>query len=141
MIFIFFKDIIKKSASRHVMQCRPLTIHILYLFSCSYSQERVVAAHRRHDISDSLWELLKPHLPGREGAKGVATRDNRLFINAFFGFYELVLHGATCRRTMATEKTNIADFADGGTMGFGKSFLKSFPPLEFNPLETVGFSF
>ena len=24
--------------------------------------------------------------------------DNRLFINAFFGFYELVLHGATCRR-------------------------------------------
>ena len=27
--------------------------------------------------------------------------------------------------TMATGKTNIADFADGGTMGFGKSFLKS----------------
>ena len=44
----------------------------------------MVPAHRLHDISDSLWELLKPHLPGREGAKGVTARDNRLFINAFF---------------------------------------------------------
>lgn len=26
------------------------------------------AAHRRHDISDELWELMKPDLPGREGA-------------------------------------------------------------------------
>lgn len=85
----------------------------------------MVAVHRRHDISDRLWELLKPHLLGREGAKGVAARDNRLFINAFFGFYELVLHDAICRRTMATGKTNIADFADDGTMGFGKIFLKS----------------
>ncbi len=23
--------------------------------------------HRRHDISDKVWELLEPHLPGREG--------------------------------------------------------------------------
>ena len=83
----------------------------------------MVPAHRLHDISDSLWELLQPYLPGREGAKDVTVRDNRLFINAFFGFYEPVLHGATCHRTMATGKTHIADFADGGTMGFGKSFL------------------
>ena len=44
----------------------------------------MVPAHRLHDISDSLWELLKPYLPGRKGAKGVAARDNRLFINAVF---------------------------------------------------------
>ena len=44
----------------------------------------MVPAHRLHDISDSLWELLKPYLPGREGAKDVTARDNRLFINAFF---------------------------------------------------------
>ena len=44
----------------------------------------MVSAHRFHDISDSLWELLKPYLPGREGAKDVTVRDNRLFINAFF---------------------------------------------------------
>ena len=44
----------------------------------------MVPAHRRHDISDSLWELLKPHLPGHEVVKGVTARDNRLFINAVF---------------------------------------------------------
>ncbi len=25
------------------------------------------ASHRRHDISDKVWELLAPHLPGRKG--------------------------------------------------------------------------
>jgi len=41
-------------------------------------------AHRRHDISDRVWNLLEPHLPGREGAWGGKARDNRLFINAIF---------------------------------------------------------
>jgi transposase len=41
-------------------------------------------AHRRYDISDSVWELLEPHLPGREGSWGGVARDNRLFINAVF---------------------------------------------------------
>ena len=43
-----------------------------------------VAAHRRHDLSDSMWELLEPRLPGREGAWGGKARDNRQFINAVF---------------------------------------------------------
>jgi transposase len=38
--------------------------------------------HRRHDISDQVWELLAPHLLGREGAWGGNARDNRLFIDA-----------------------------------------------------------
>ncbi|PTY02772.1 IS5 family transposase [Verrucomicrobia bacterium LW23] len=41
-------------------------------------------SHRRHDISDSIWALLEPRLPGREGAWGGQARDNRLFINAVF---------------------------------------------------------
>jgi transposase len=41
-------------------------------------------AHRRHDISDAVWNLLEPHLPGRVGAWGGKARDNRLFINAVF---------------------------------------------------------
>ena len=41
-------------------------------------------AHRRHDISDKVWALLEPHLPGREGAWGGVAKDNRLFINAVF---------------------------------------------------------
>ena len=39
-------------------------------------------AHRRHDISDHVWELLEPHLSGRKGSWGGIAKDNRLFINA-----------------------------------------------------------
>lgn len=42
------------------------------------------ASHRRHDISDQVWRLLEPHLPGREGVWGGIAKDNRLFINAVF---------------------------------------------------------
>lgn len=41
-------------------------------------------AHRRHDISDKLWELLSPHLPGGSGSVGRPASDNRLFINVVF---------------------------------------------------------
>ena len=44
----------------------------------------MIAAHRRHDISDHIWEILAPHLPGREGVRGATARDNRLFLNAVF---------------------------------------------------------
>ena len=42
------------------------------------------ASHRRHDISDEVWTVLEPHLPGREGLWGGIANDNRLFINAVF---------------------------------------------------------
>ncbi|OTA13967.1 transposase [Xenorhabdus vietnamensis] len=41
-------------------------------------------AYRRHDISDHVWNLLEPHLPGRKGNWGRVAYDNRLFINAVF---------------------------------------------------------
>ena len=40
--------------------------------------------HGRHDISDKVWALLEPHLPGRKGVWGGVAKDNRLFINAVF---------------------------------------------------------
>jgi transposase len=39
-------------------------------------------AHRRHDISDRVWELIEPHLLGRKGTWGGNAHDNRKFINA-----------------------------------------------------------
>jgi len=41
-------------------------------------------AHRRHDITDRIWNILDPHLPGRSGVWGGNAKDNRLFINAVF---------------------------------------------------------
>jgi len=43
-----------------------------------------MASHRRHDISDKLWVLISPHLPGSMGHVGRPSPDNRLFINAVF---------------------------------------------------------
>jgi transposase len=39
-------------------------------------------AHHRHDISDEIWGLLSPHLPGQKGDWGGIAKDNRKFINA-----------------------------------------------------------
>ena len=41
-------------------------------------------AHRRHDISEAVWQKLEPYLPGREGAWGGRAQDNRQFLNAVF---------------------------------------------------------
>jgi transposase len=38
----------------------------------------------RHDISDSVWALLEPHLPGQEGQWGGIAEDNRRFLNGVF---------------------------------------------------------
>ena len=40
--------------------------------------------HRRHDISDNVWERLEPFLLGRKGTWGGNARDNRQFINESF---------------------------------------------------------
>ena len=42
----------------------------------------MAAAHRRHDMSDDVWERLRPHLPGGEGKRGRPAQDNRRFIDA-----------------------------------------------------------
>ena len=44
----------------------------------------VAPAHRRHDISDRVWEILELLLPGGKGKTGRPAQDNRRFINAVF---------------------------------------------------------
>ena len=39
---------------------------------------------RRHDISDEMWAIIEPHLPGQKGQWGGIAKDNRKFINAVF---------------------------------------------------------
>ena len=44
----------------------------------------LMAAHRRHDISDRAWANIEKLLPGSKGSVGRPSVDNRLFINAVF---------------------------------------------------------
>lgn len=36
----------------------------------------------RQELSDEIWVLLEPHLPGKVGDPGRTGRDNRLFVEA-----------------------------------------------------------
>jgi transposase len=38
--------------------------------------------YHRHDISDRVWAVLEPLLPGRAGTWGGVAEDNRRFLNA-----------------------------------------------------------
>ena len=60
-------------------------------------------SHRRHDISDKIWEQLSPCLPGRDGAWGGKARDNRQFINAEL----LILRTGTPWRDLPPETSAI----------------------------------
>ncbi|NLM86208.1 MAG: IS5/IS1182 family transposase, partial [Clostridiales bacterium] len=40
----------------------------------------MTAAYHRHDMSDSVWTLLEPNLPGQRGQWGGIAQDNRRFI-------------------------------------------------------------
>jgi len=44
----------------------------------------VKPTYQRHDISDDVWNMISPHLPGQRGQRGKPSNDNRIFINAVF---------------------------------------------------------
>ena len=69
------------------MSCR-FSKDMLYLNFCLTNSNKGVLIcpndHRRHDISDAIWSILEPQLPGRKGSWGGVATNNRLFINAVF---------------------------------------------------------
>ena len=65
----------------------------------------MTAAHRRHDMTEDVWERLKPHLPGGEGQRGRPAHDNRRFIDAVYWILRTGLLGAVCPRTTGTGRT------------------------------------
>jgi transposase len=80
---------------------------------------------RRHDITDRVWELLEPHLPGREGVWGGKAKDNRQFINAVFW---ILRTGAPWRDLPAEYgdwKIPIDGLSVGVMRGYGRSCWSS----------------
>jgi transposase len=45
---------------------------------------KIIKEQNRHDISDAVWNILRPLLPGEGGYWGGVAKDNRKFINAVF---------------------------------------------------------
>lgn len=79
---------------------------------------------QRHDISDAVWSLLEPHLPGQRGQWGGIAQDNRRFINGVFW----VLRTGAPWRDLPPFYGNgvpcISVSADGVTRGSGKNCWK-----------------
>ena len=44
----------------------------------------MTAHYHRHDISNEVWDLIEPLLPGQPGQWGGIAKDNRRFMNAVF---------------------------------------------------------
>ena len=63
--------------------------------------------NRRHDISDRVWNILAPLLPGGPGKVGRPAQDNRRFSNAVFRVL----------RTGAPWRDLPPDYGDGGAVG------------------------
>jgi len=82
-------------------------------------------AHRRHDISEKLWKLLEPNLPGSKGSVGSPP----LLITAcsstqYFGYYAPERRGGIYHQTSVIGKMYNVDFADGVTVEYGKNYWK-----------------
>ena len=79
---------------------------------------------QRHDISDAVWSLLEPHLPGQRGQWGGIAQDNRRFIN---GVFWILRTGAPWRDLppfYGKWGACISGSADGVTRGSGKNCWK-----------------
>lgn len=82
-------------------------------------------AHRRHDISDRVWEHIQAHLPGKKRGALVARTETTGYLSTrCSGYCERERHGAIRLLTLGTGKIPIAGFAVGVTGGFGKTSLK-----------------
>ena len=44
----------------------------------------MASEQHRHDISDSVWEKIRPYTIGEKGTRGRNTRDTRQFISGTF---------------------------------------------------------
>lgn len=79
---------------------------------------------QRYDISDKVWDLLKPHHTclDSEGSGAELRRIIGGLSMACFGFYAQEPHGGTYRRAMGNRVLCISGSADGGTKVSGNSY-------------------
>ncbi|PPE04064.1 hypothetical protein HCUR_00599 [Holospora curviuscula] len=84
----------------------------------------MIGAHRRHDMSDHIWSLLEPRLPGRKGSWGGIAHNNRLFTPPF-GYCALAHPGEICLLTYGNWKNTHWRFCRWRDKGVWKGVLES----------------
>jgi hypothetical protein len=56
----------------------------------------------RRALTDEEWRRIEPLIPGKKGDKGRHGADNRLFVDAVFGWSGPERPGAICRKSSAS---------------------------------------
>ena len=74
----------------------------------------MTAAHRRHDMTDGVWERLRLYLPGERAREAGQPMTTGGLSTPFAGFCARALPGAICPRTTETGRTPTAASAAAG---------------------------
>jgi transposase len=74
----------------------------------------------------------------KTGKKVVNGKTTEQLLTGFYGFFEQVLLGATCRDVSVLGKQFMIDFAAGRGMDFGTHYLPSFNQQETEPVKLIG---
>ena len=79
------------------------------------------ASYHRHDISDEVWALLEPHLPGQRVQWGGITQETGALSMRCFWYYVPAPLGATFLQIMGNGVLYISGLSVGAGKAFGKS--------------------
>ena len=79
----------------------------------------MAVAHRRHDMTDEVWERLRPHLPGERARGADRPRTTDGLSTPCAGYRAPALLGEICPRTTEIGRTPTAASAAGGTGACG----------------------
>lgn len=81
-------------------------------------------AHRRHDITDKVWNLLESRLPGEKGTGVELPKIIGDLSMLYFGLCEQGLLGGTFLQTMVIGATPIGVLFAGEIRVYGRSCWK-----------------
>jgi hypothetical protein len=87
-------------------------------------EEKMDASYHRHDISDQVWSLLEPHLPGQRGSGEESPRITADLSMRCFGYCEPERPGEICLPIMGSGAAFISGSSVGAEKVFGKNFWK-----------------
>ena len=87
-------------------------------------EKKMEASYHRNDISDNVWSLLEPHLPGQRGQWGGTPRITGVLSMRCFGYYEPGRPSEICLPITGNRAAFISGSSVGEEKVFGKNFWK-----------------